>query len=37
MTTPFLRRLASLWDDQWFFRLNLVAAIVGIVHELVSK
>jgi len=34
MTTRYSLLLVALWNDSWFFRLNVILAIVGLIYLL---
>lgn len=31
MIAQFFHRLVALWDDDWFFRINVVVLVTGIL------
>lgn len=36
MTVRSWQQLAAVWNDSWFFRLNLIVALVGVAYLLIS-
>ena len=36
MIASLCARLVALWDDDWFFRINVVLLVVGLLFLLLS-
>ena len=36
MIAPLFAQLVALWDDDWFFRINVVLLLVGFLFLLLS-
>ena len=36
MMASLVKRIVVLWDDYWFFRINVVVLVVGVLFLLFS-